>query len=72
MKIHESCQHLSGKHPCWPAEPSLASNEVGGEREPRVLSLGSLLKEGNIVTEKEETLLSVERGRSFYPVLLGS
>ena len=37
------CNYLSSKHPRGSSQPSLALYEIGGEREPRVLSFGSLL-----------------------------
>ena len=37
------CNYLSSEHPCGSSQPSLALYEIGGEREPRVLSSGSLL-----------------------------
>ena len=37
------CNYLSSEHPCGSSQPSLALYEIGGEREPRVLSFGSLL-----------------------------
>merc|ERR1719462_427134 len=36
-------KRLSSEHPCGSSQPSLALYEIGGEREPRVLSFGSLL-----------------------------